>query len=84
VPRATVRARPLLARALAIREKILGPEHPGTAQALNNLAHLLQVQGDLATARPLLERALAIYEKTLGPEHPETTIARKNLANLPS
>ena len=63
-------ARPLFERALAIREKALGPEHPDTATSLNNLALLLQAQGDLAGARPLFERALAICEKALGPEHP--------------
>jgi tetratricopeptide (TPR) repeat protein len=66
-------ARPLLERALAIREKVLGPEHPDTALSLNNLAHLLTAQGDLAAARPLHERALAIREKVHGPEHPLTT-----------
>ena len=43
-------ARPLYERALAIREKALGPEHPDTAQSLNNLAVLLQAQGDFAGA----------------------------------
>jgi len=56
-------ARPLFERALAICEKVLGPEHPGTATSLNNLASLLQDQSDPAAARPLYERALAIYEK---------------------
>jgi hypothetical protein len=51
---------------------VLGPEHPGTATCLNNLAGLLLTQGDLAGARPLFERALAIYEKVFGPEHPDT------------
>ena len=41
-------ARPLLERALAIREKALGPEHPDTARSLNNLADLVYAQGDLA------------------------------------
>ena len=75
-------ARPLFERALAIREKALGPEHPDTATSLNNLAVLLQAQGDLAGARPLYERALAIREKALGPEHPDTILTRDNLANL--
>jgi hypothetical protein len=35
----------LLERALAIREKALGPEHPEMATSLNNLASLLQDQG---------------------------------------
>src|SRR5208282_3898856 len=60
-------ARPLFERALAIREKALGPEHPKTATSLNNLADRLRAQGDLTGARPLYERALAIYEKALGP-----------------
>ena len=35
-------ARSLYERALAIREKALGPEHPNTASSLNNLASLLR------------------------------------------
>ena len=69
-------------RALAIREKVLGPEHPDTAKSLNNLALLLQAQGELAAARPLHERALAIREKVLGPEHPDTAMSLNNLAVL--
>jgi len=34
------KAEPLLERALAIREKAFGPEHPDTAMSLNNLACL--------------------------------------------
>ena len=75
-------ARPLFERALAIREKLLGPEHPDTATSLNNLANLLLDQRDLAGARPLLERALAIWEKALGPEHPDTATSLNNLASL--
>jgi hypothetical protein len=60
---------------------VLGPEHPGTAISLDNLALLLSDQGDLAGARPLYERALAIREKVLGPEHPDT-ISLKNAASL--
>jgi tetratricopeptide (TPR) repeat protein len=75
-------ARPLFKRALAIYEKVLGSEHPSTATSLNNLASLLQAQGDLAGARPLNERALAIREKALGAEHPGTAESPNNLANL--
>jgi tetratricopeptide (TPR) repeat protein len=59
----------LFERALRIREKKLGPEHPDTAQNLDNLARALHEQGDLAAARPLYERALAIRGKVLGPGH---------------
>ena len=67
---------------MTISEKSLGVEHPETATSLNNLALLLQDQGDLAGARPLYERALAIFEKALGPEHPHTATSLNNLANL--
>jgi hypothetical protein len=78
-------ARPLLERALAIREKVLGPEHPDTAGSLSNLAALLRSQGDVASARLLEERALEIYEKALGPEHPHTVGVRDRLArSLPT
>jgi len=75
-------ARPLQERALAIREKVLGPGHPDTATSLNDLAHLLMDQGHLAAAQPRLERALAIREKVQGPEHPDTAKSRENLALL--
>jgi Tetratricopeptide repeat len=61
---------------------VLGPEHPYTATSLNNLAGLLQAQGDFAGARPLFERALAIAEKVLGPKHPYTAIIRNRLASF--
>jgi tetratricopeptide (TPR) repeat protein len=75
-------ARRLFERALAIRETALGPEHPDTAVSLNNLAGLLQAQGDFAAARPLFERALAITEKALSPKHPATATSLDNLAFL--
>ncbi|MBK9052966.1 MAG: tetratricopeptide repeat protein [Chloroflexi bacterium] len=75
-------ARPYYERALAIREKALGPDHPDTAGSLNNLGFLLQAMGDLAAARPYLERALAITEKALGPDHPDTARSLNNLGAL--
>ena len=52
-------AEPLYKRALAIREKALGPDHPDVAQSLNNLADLYSAQGRYADAEPLYKRALA-------------------------
>jgi len=75
-------ARPLYARVLEIRERVLGAEHQRTAASLNQLAALLADQGDLVAARPLYERALAVWEKTLGPEHPDTASSLNNLALL--
>jgi len=69
-------------RALAIREKVLGPQHPDTAAILNDLAFLLREQGDLAGPRSLYERALAIRESVLGPEHHDTAASLINLVTL--
>jgi tetratricopeptide (TPR) repeat protein len=52
-------AEPLYKRALAIREKALGPDHPDVAQSVNNLADLYSAQGRYADAEPLYKRALA-------------------------
>jgi tetratricopeptide (TPR) repeat protein len=75
-------ALPLYERALAIREKALGAEHPWTATSLNNLAALYKAQGEYGKAEPLYERALAITEKALGAEHPSTAVSLNNLAGL--
>ena len=75
-------AEPLLQRTLAIRERALGPDHPDTAQSLNNLAELYHSQGRLNEAEPLLQRALAIAEQALGPAHPHTRTVRANLDAL--
>ena len=75
-------ARALYERALAIRERVLGADHPHTALSLNNLAALLTATGDYAAARPLYERALDITERVLGMAHPNTTVVRRNLERL--
>jgi tetratricopeptide (TPR) repeat protein len=75
-------ARSLLERALAIDDKVMGPDHPDTARSLNNLGYLLQEQGDFSGAQPYYERALAIREKALGPDHTETAKSLSNLGGL--
>ncbi len=46
----------------------------GVAIDLNNLAGVLQDQGDLAGARERFERALEIDEAAYGPDHPTVAI----------
>jgi tetratricopeptide (TPR) repeat protein len=75
-------ARPYYERALAIREKMLGVDHPDTAESLSNLGGLLDSQGDLTGARSYLERALAIRETALGPDHPDVATSLSNLGYL--
>jgi tetratricopeptide (TPR) repeat protein len=64
-------AEPLYGRALAIREKALGSDHPNVAQSLDRLAVLYHNQRRYADAEPLYKRALAIREKALGSDHPD-------------
>lgn len=37
-------AEPIFKQSLAIREKVLGPEHPDVATTLNHLGHLLTME----------------------------------------
>jgi tetratricopeptide (TPR) repeat protein len=69
----------LFARALAVKEMGLGPDHPDVATSLNNLAQIYVAQGRDAAAAPLLERSLGIQEKALDPEHP---VLRRTLTLL--
>src|SRR5271167_2278784 len=65
-------ARLLCEPALAIREKVLGPENPDTAISLSSLGRVLRDLGETPKAEPLFHRAIAIGEKALGAEHPRT------------
>ena len=73
---------PYAERALQIREKALGKEHPEVASSLNNLAALYKATGRYAEAEPLYVRALQIREKALGKEHPHVAASLNNLAIL--
>jgi tetratricopeptide (TPR) repeat protein len=75
-------AEPLWNSALAMCERVLGPEHPNTLTSLNNLAALYRSQGKYEQAEPLYQRALAGRQRVLGPEHPNTLNIVNNLANL--
>ena len=75
-------AESLYQRALAIREKQLGPEHPDVAQSLNSLALLYHFQDKYKEAEPLYQRALAIRKKRLGLKHPDVATSYDGLAGL--
>lgn len=75
-------ARPLVERALEIRERLLGPDHCDVAAAINGLAILYYYKGEYGKAELLHQRALAIREKALGPEHPNVAVSLNGLANL--
>src|SRR6266404_1358364 len=53
-------------RAIAIKEKVLGREHPQVAVSVRLMGHLLAVKADYEGARTYFERAVAIHENTAG------------------
>jgi len=72
----------LLKRALVTDKEALGPDHPGVALSLNNLAVLYDTRRNYAHAEPLYKRALEIDENALGPDHPRVAVSLENLASL--
>lgn len=75
-------AKDCFGRALAIGEKIFGPDHPNVAAYVNNVGMVLRDMGDLDGARACFERALAIGEKTFGPDHPDVVVGVSNLGSV--
>jgi tetratricopeptide (TPR) repeat protein len=71
-------AEPLARRALAILEKVRGPDHSQTAVVRLGLADLLAAQGKDVEAEADYRGALRAFEKVLGPDHPivATTLER--------
>jgi CHAT domain-containing protein/Tfp pilus assembly protein PilF len=51
-------AEPLYQRALAIRERAVGADHPDTAISANNLAFLYRAEGRVADALPMVQRLI--------------------------
>ena len=58
-------AEALYKRALAIWEKVLGPEHRQLAASLNNLAECYYRRGHYREAEALLQRSLSIGRRLL-------------------
>ena len=75
-------ARALYARVLAIRERLLDPDHPDVAAAYHELANIDGIQGGSEAALTSYARALAIRERTLGPDSVEVAGTCHNMAIL--
>ena len=65
---------------VADSQRVLGPDHPDTLTAQNNLAVAYQEAGRAAEAIPLFARSLEALERRLGSEHHDTVTTRNNLA----
>lgn len=73
-------AEPILSEVIALRQGVIGSEHPDTLEARNNLALVLDAQGKSTAAEQEHRRVLALRERVLGPEHSDTLESRNNLA----
>jgi tetratricopeptide (TPR) repeat protein len=62
-------ARHLAEEAVALSERVNGPEHVGTGVFLSTLSEIQRLEGDLEGADRTTARALAICEKYLGPSN---------------
>ena len=77
--RMTEEAEELYGRALAIREKELGADHPDVASTLYCLGVCTREAGKTGEADMFLRRALAIHEEVLGVDHPNAKLTRDTL-----
>ncbi|MGH7176599.1 MAG: tetratricopeptide repeat protein, partial [Tepidisphaeraceae bacterium] len=75
-------AEPLYRESLAIREKLLGKDHPSYLSSLNNLSRVVRVQGKLSEAESMLRDVLRESRRVLKDDHPSTTLAMNELAAL--
>jgi tetratricopeptide (TPR) repeat protein len=66
-------------RAVDLRERAVGKEHPDTLAANNNLGNLYREEGKYAEAEPVLASVLAIRQRVLGTDHPDTLVTMANL-----
>ncbi len=73
-------ARQALERALAMRIKLLGPEHLSVGQSYKALGGLVDTMGGTEEALELFRRAQAIFEKTLPPDHQQLATALSSIA----
>ncbi|HZW09796.1 MAG TPA: serine/threonine-protein kinase [Phycisphaerales bacterium] len=61
-----------LTRALELRRRLLGDEHPDTLRSTYSMAQLLRHQGKFAEAEGHMREAVAGFRRVLGDEHPDT------------
>ncbi|HET6282959.1 MAG TPA: serine/threonine-protein kinase [Polyangia bacterium] len=68
--------------ALALKQKVLPPDHPDIGLSLGNLANWLGLLGRNQEALAAVDRAVAILEKGFGANHPEVAIPIMNRGEI--
>ena len=72
-------AHSLLAQAVDIRRRVLGPEHPDTLRTMASLGVNSFDQGRYAEAEKTLRETLDVRRRVLGPDHPDTLQSMNDL-----
>jgi serine/threonine-protein kinase len=72
----------LLRRAVAVAERVYGPDHPEVAARLTDLGTALKELGELDTAQAVLERAVAIRRQEPGPDRIDLATSMGELASV--
>lgn len=72
----------LAQQAVALREKLFGPNHLEVANALHTTAILHKELGEYLCADALLRRVISIQEITLGPKHLDVAASLDDLGEL--
>ncbi len=75
-------AESVAARAVAVRERVLGSDHLDYATSLHNQSNLLRIGGRLDQLDERYRRVLAIRLAQLGPEHPDVARTLNDYGNL--
>ncbi len=75
-------SQPLHEKAMEIRRRLLGEDHPDTAKSYENLGMNLYAQGKYAEAEVLLRKAMSILRRQLGEDHCDTANCYNDLAMI--
>jgi tetratricopeptide (TPR) repeat protein len=67
-----------LRRSIALKEKVLGPQHPDVAHGLNSIAEALHRMGKNSDALSFNAQALRLFTKAYGPRSTEACAAGAN------
>jgi CHAT domain-containing protein/tetratricopeptide (TPR) repeat protein len=73
-------AKPVLQKVLAIRRKVLGEDHPDTANAYYFAAMNLRCLDKFMESEAAYRKSLAICRKVLGEDHPQTALSYEGVA----
>jgi tetratricopeptide (TPR) repeat protein/predicted Ser/Thr protein kinase len=68
-----------LERAVELRKRTLGPDHPDTLTSMDDLGVLYNLQSKYAAAEALLSQVLAARQRVLGNDHQDTLATMSNL-----